>query len=85
MRHAIPDKRLVQDFYTHDMEKLLGLTQLKAALLADTQRQINWAIVKDWSEQARYEPTISQIRAQDLCDACTKRKEGILPWLRKRW
>jgi hypothetical protein len=83
--HSVPDRRLVLDFYTHDVEKLLGLTQLRTNLLADAQRQLNWAIVKDWSEQARYEPAISSLQAQDLYAACTKRKDGILPWLRKHW
>lgn len=83
--HAVPDRKLVQDFYTHDLERLLGLTQLRPTLLADSQRQLHWAIIKDWSEQARYHPLITAPQAQDMHRACTSRKGGILPWLRKHW
>jgi hypothetical protein len=83
--HTVPDRRLVQDFYSHDLEKLLSLAQLRDALTADAQRRLHWIVIKDWSEQARYEPTISPIGAQSMYSACTKRKDGILPWLRKHW
>jgi hypothetical protein len=47
--------------------------------------EINWAVVKDWKESVRYEVTISDIQSKDFYSACTARKNGILPWIKKRW
>jgi hypothetical protein len=62
-RFDFPDRKLVMDSYTHDLEKLLGVSGLKDGLQNAIRVQpalgINWAIVKDWSEQTRYDTSIS--------------------------
>ncbi len=84
-RHTIPDRKLVNDFYTHEVDRLLSLTTLRKSLLSDPKRELNWTIIKDWSEQARYNSDITSSLAHDLYQACTMRTSGVLPWLHKHW
>jgi len=88
-QHDIPDRKHVNDVYSHDVDKLLDLAGLRPALQHDAATQpalkTNWNVVKDWSETARYEPSIAGQRAQDLYSACAGRRDGILGWLRNRW
>lgn len=88
-QHDIPDRKLVNDVYTHDIDKLLDLAGLRPALqqeaAAHPPLQTNWNVVKDWKETARYNPGITGQEAQDLYSACAARRYGILAWLRNRW
>ena len=87
-RYDFPDKKLANDVYTHDLEKLLHVAELTRVFEADRRAnfelKLSWAIVKDWSEEARYETGITGSQARDLYSACTRRN-GVLPWVRKRW
>jgi hypothetical protein len=47
--------------------------------------EINWAIVKDWSESARYDLSKTRAQAHELYSAWPSRRTGILPWIRERW
>lgn len=88
-QHDIPDRKLVNDVYTHDLDRLLDLAGLRAALqryaAAYPPLQKNWSVVKDWKETARYNPGITAQEAQDLYSACTARRYGVLTWLRDQW
>ena len=88
-RYDFPDRRLVNDSHTHDLEKLLNVSGMKHAMQSETQTNpnlaVNWAIVKDWSEQSRYSNNISEIMARNFFSAVTEKDSGILLWLRKRW
>ena len=88
-RYDFPDRKLVNDSYTHDLEKLLNISGLKAEFQRELQTNqslaVNWAVVKDWSEQSRYSTGISEIMARDFHSAVTARGQGVLSWLRKRW
>ena len=87
-RYDFPDKRIANEAYTHNLEKLIGVAGLK--LEFDKERitnhalDVNWATVKDWSETVRYELGITEAQAKDLYSASVGRN-GILPWIRKRW
>jgi HEPN domain-containing protein len=87
-RSEFPDKKLVNDSYIHDLSKLLGLAGLKTALEADIgtnpDLEVNWAVVKDWSETRRYE-LISRQVAQDMCNAVSALPDGVLPWVKQHW
>lgn len=87
-RHDFPDKRLVEKAHTHKVEALLKLAGLETAFQSDRRNNptldLNWAIVKDWSEEERYNDNISINQARDLISACTGRG-GILPWIKRRW
>lgn len=84
-----PDRKLINDIYTHDLEKLLNASGLKAdhqnECGANPSFQLNWTIVKDWSEQSRYTDQVSKQKAKDFRSAIVSRKNGVLPWLQKRW
>jgi len=88
-RYDFPDRKLVNDSYTHDLEKLLNISGMKNAMQSETQVNpnlaVNWAIVKDWSEQSRYSNNISEIMARNVFSAITEKSSGVLSWLRKRW
>lgn len=84
-----PDRKLINDIYTHDLEKLLNASGLKAAHSSECRInpgfQLSWMVVKDWSEQARYMDQVTRQKAKDFRAAVVGRKNGVLPWLQKRW
>lgn len=88
-KHDFPNRRLATDCWTHDLEKLVQLAGIKQDLDRDMKTspalQVNWAIVKDWSESDRYDITITAAQARDLYSACTRRRNGLLPWIQSRW
>src|SRR5215813_8542265 len=88
-RYDFPDRKLVNDSYTHDLEKLLNISGMKNVMGSEIQTNpnlaVNWAIVKDWSEQSRYNNNISEIMARNVFSAITEKSSGVLSWLRKRW
>jgi hypothetical protein len=53
----VPEKTVVTDFYTHRLDKLLGISGVKADLElragVDQAFQVNWNTVRDWSETSR--------------------------------
>ncbi len=88
-RHDFPNKKLANEAWTHDLQKLVQLTgvgpELDRDMKASQALQLNWTIVKDWSEAVRYDTSITSAQARDLYSACTARRTGILPWIRARW
>ncbi len=87
--HDFPDKKLVNDSYTHDLKKLLDTSGLKKlledAMHGNPSLEINWSIAKDWSEEARYRHDITEPMARDLIDACVGMPDGIYSWLTMQW
>jgi len=88
-RFDIPDRKLVNDIYTHDLNKLLSVSGLepehRKLSKSNPAFELNWTIVKDWSEQSRYASIISEVKVKDFHSAALSRKNGILPWLKKWW
>ena len=87
-QYDFPDKKLANEAFTHDLEKLIRVAGLSPDFESDRKKdpalELNWAIVKDWSETVRYEVDITEFQARDLYSACTGRN-GVLPWVKKRW
>ena len=85
----VPEKKIVNGFYTHDLEQLLNLSGLKSALeskaKSDPVFQINWNTVLGWKEDARYDHSIPENKAKDLRVAVTDPTSGVLPWLKTQW
>lgn len=83
-----PEKRYSEQCWTHNLEQLVGLAGLKGELDADSAADVdllsNWGITKDWNESSRYARK-SMADAQDLYDAITDKKHGMLPWVKKYW
>lgn len=88
-RHDFPNKKLAAEAWTHDLQKLVQLAgvgpDLERDMKASPSLQLNWTIVKDWSEAVRYDMTLTKAQARDLYSACTTRRTGVLPWIRRRW
>ncbi len=88
-RFEFPDKKLINQAYTHILETLIKVAGLapdfEKARRTNRMLDLNWAVVKDWNEAVRYEHGITQAQARDLYSACTARKHGVLQWIRKRW
>lgn len=87
-RYDYPDINTVKNSYTHDLKllfKTAGLwVQFENEISSNHFLQVNWTIVKDWSEKGRYEEhTLPE--AQDLLSAITDRREGVLTWIRRHW
>ena len=83
-RYEFPDRRKVQQSWTHKLDELVNLTGLAADLVKDADLETNWTTVKDWNEEKRYETTTLR-EARDLYAAITDPKHGVLTWLRKHW
>jgi len=87
--HTVPDKIIVNDFYTHRLDKLLNISGVKAALerraASDTQFQDNWKAVRDWNEASRYEHATSEAKARDMLIGVTDTASGVLTWLKTQW
>ena len=83
-----PKPKSIHDYYSHEVEKLVktaGLTaQRDADAAADPDLEVNWGVVKDWTEESRYERK-TQAEAQELIAAITDAAHGVLPWIRQRW
>ena len=88
-KYDFPDKKTVNDSYSHDLEKLIKTAGLgpifDAEINANPDFALNWAVVKDWNEETRYLNPISQARANDLFSAITTRNNGVITWLKRFW
>jgi len=58
--------------------------QFQVDMRSNPNLQLNWTIVKDWSEVSRYEKH-TQSSAGDLIHAITDRNEGVLEWIKQYW
>ncbi|MBH1969654.1 DNA-binding protein [Moraxellaceae bacterium AER2_44_116] len=88
-QYDFPNKKLAIDSYSHDLALLVGVAGLQQELLkklkVDKSFALNWAVAKDWSEQARYDSNIGQAKANDLYSAITDKDNGVLSWLKTFW
>ena len=87
--HDFPDRKFIQDSYTHDLNKLLGLAGLREQHQKKAEQEKvfeqNWAVVKDWSEENRYTTQVDEKKARDLIEAITDTNNGVLSWLKTFW
>jgi len=86
--HEIPSKSFVNEFYVHDLEKLVKLSGLekdhKNKLRSEPDFAGNWNIVKDWNESARYSEWYDY-QAQAIYEAIENVNGGILLWIQRYW
>ena len=85
---VFPDKDFAIKCYTHNLNDLMGLAELKGHWRthsdADAQFATNWGIVKDFDIKSRYLP-IQPAIAQAFYSATTARTHGVMTWLRQYW
>jgi AbiV family abortive infection protein len=81
-----PDKKLAQNSHQHKLPELINVAGIKAELdsrqLEDVEFQSNWAVVKDWTVESRYDRFITKPKAIDLYSAITDKQSGVLTWLK---
>ncbi|MCC4243914.1 HEPN domain-containing protein [Stappia indica] len=86
--HAIPERKLVEQIYKHDLDALLGTANLRGELERQARDEpgfaANWAIVKEWKVEARY-AIIPQVDTERMLAATGEPETGILPWIRQYW
>ena len=86
-RHDFPDKR-VRQVFTHDpveLTRLAGLNdELQMAVRSSRNFAAAWEVVCKWSEDSRYTVSARQ-DAEALFDAINRRKDGVLPWVKRYW
>ena len=82
------DRKFSNDAWTHDLESLLVVADIKADRDNDAAANLalyqNWQQVKDWNERSRYEQK-TQAMAQRLFEAVTDPHNGVMQWIRARW
>lgn len=87
-RHDFPDRKLANDSYTHDLDRLSRLSglrpQLDQDMQTDAQLRTNWGATLGWTEQSRYEQH-SQAEAEELFAAVMDRGYGVFQWLKQYW
>jgi hypothetical protein len=87
-RFDFPDKSRTSKVFTHRLTDLAELANLKKELSAETQTNVrlgsSWSEVCKWSEEKRYSASTLE-EAEAILDAITRRKDGVLPWIKRRW
>ncbi len=87
-QYDFPDKALVIQSYTHNLTTLVGVAGLGPDLdqesRLDSQFAAYWSVVKDWSENSRYQEQSEQV-ARDLYTAIEDTQHGVLQWIRRFW
>lgn len=87
-QHTIPDRDFFREFFTHEFDKLIGLSGLRTQFKqkkADSQEfAVNWAIVAEWRPETRYE-IISPTDSQLMVEAVVAENDGVLRWIRTYW
>lgn len=87
-RYEFPDRKVVNDSYTHDLGKLLGVAHLEEARLErageDEVFRKNWDVVSLWSEASRY-GTTDRAHCATFLSAIMEESHGVLPWVEGLW
>ncbi len=86
-RHDFPEKGRADKVFIHRLPELVSMVGLGPALnesLSDPAFELRWNVVRDWNEQSRY-ALWSKAQAEEMLDAITHRKDGLLTWLKRRW
>ena len=84
---TIPDKPILTRFLTHKIGDLVALAGLSAYLQErrkDPNFDVQWAVVAEWSEEARYE-MIDVVVATAMQNAVEHPDHGIMTWLKQYW
>ena len=89
LQYDFPNKKLAQDSHIHDLHKLMQVANLqialKSAMAADRALEVSWSVIKDWSEQSRYDSSISRAMAEQFIEAAEDGNSGVLKWVRSHW
>ena len=85
---TIPDKAFINKILNHQFPVLIGLaglaTELQDQIDKDPVFGANWAIVSEWSPDARYDPK-DVTSAQAIITAIAHPESGVLQWIKTHW
>ena len=88
LAECLPDRKLVQSAYTHDLQTLIKLANLSQALDQSTKLDPslagNWSTVLQWSEASRYE-IMDAFKVFEIIKAIADPTHGVLQWLKQHW
>jgi HEPN domain-containing protein len=86
-RYDFPDKN-VKKIFVHNLTELIVFANLKGELLKATRTNLKfaacWELVGKWTEESRYSARTKD-DAEAIIEAITRRKDGVLPWIKQRW
>ena len=87
-KYEFPDKKRVDDSYTHNLKELVKLANLEGPrgqrAKQDPAFESNWRVVQEWSEKSRYQRYDPAV-ALALVKAVSDRTHGVIAWLRVHW
>jgi HEPN domain-containing protein len=87
-RHDFPERKVVNDSWTHDLKKLASVAKIDEAMVerssTDEIFQKNWNLITLWSEESRYRTT-DKAACMALLDATMEADHGVISWIRQRW
>jgi hypothetical protein len=87
-KNVIPVKQLIDSIYTHDLERLIAVAELRDDLTRDRnaneELDANWSAAVAWNEESRYRRW-SKSEAMDLYEAIADERNGVLQWIVQRW
>jgi len=80
-----PDRDRTRQALEHNPSKLLGAAELLAMQRTDVSPtfQSNWATVKDWTVDSRYDPSPNPVTVKAFLDALDDPTDGVLQWVRR--
>jgi HEPN domain-containing protein len=80
------DKTLARKLFVHEIETLASLAGLDIKQIAknDSVFAANWALVKDWNEESRYE-THTKVEAEQMVRAVREPDHGVMQCIRRYW
>ena len=82
------DRKLSDDCWNHEIERLVKTADLHATREADSLANpalgVHWQIVIKWKESSRYEQK-TRADAERLYEAVTDPTNGVMQWIRARW
>jgi HEPN domain-containing protein len=83
-QYEFPDKPFATKVYTHNLEVLLEVAELRGELAKDAAFKANWNVVIEWSEESRY-LEYDQETADSMLRAISSSSSGVLQCIQKYW
>ncbi len=87
-QYDFPDKRVVNESYTHSLNKLVKIAGLGEKFNQEVKKyknfDLNWGIAKEWNESSRYERNTKK-KAEELFLVVSDKKNGVLQWIKQHW
>jgi HEPN domain-containing protein len=82
------NRKFGENCWTHNVMELVKLADLERTRVADSAvnraLKMNWVVVKDWSEQARYKAIVHH-KAKKLYAAIADKPHGVMQWIKAPW